>query len=103
MDNSRTWTKSQITGRVTPRRAASAAMAAIWALLPSARAIHWRRWCGSRRWASSKPALMTAAMSSATEPVSHLPTVLGPGLRFLLSAPGGAMMPAGSRGAGAQS
>ncbi len=89
---------------VTLRLAASALMASIWALLPSARATQVRLCCGSRRSASSNASPMTAAMSSVTEAVSHLPAAFGPGsLFFFLSLPGAAMTSAGVRGTGVQS
>ena len=60
-----------------PWRAASASMASIWVLLPSTRAIQ-VRWCpGSRCRAPANPAATTVLMSSATDPVSHLPAAAG--------------------------
>ncbi len=88
---------------VMPRRAASAWMASIWVLLPSARASQVRRCGGSRRSASSNAAAMTAGMSPATEAVSHFPAARGPGLRSFFWLPGGVMTSCGVRGAGSAS
>ena len=86
--------------RLTPRRAASASIALICALFPSARATQVRRWCGSRRSASSNPAAMTPAMSLVTEAVSHFPVALGREGRAGFCLPGGVMTSAGVRGWG---
>ena len=72
---------------VTPRRATSAVTASIWVLLRQRGGSIPACGSGSRRFASSKAAVMTAQMSLVTQAVSHFPLACGSRRPFPLSVP----------------